>query len=126
MAELKCVICSEELLHVNVEGQLIPTCTKHGAWIQEPQLVAITIDKKDEASPEAEVEAIGYSVSDKAELAEGPFHTCPVCANTLRKDIWKYGSGIVIDVCDEHGIWVDAGELSHIESWQEALETYDV
>ena len=33
---------------------------------------------------------------------------CPICGRTMRA--WN-DSGIVLDVCPEHGIWLDRGEL---------------
>jgi len=36
---------------------------------------------------------------------------CPVCGATMRVDS---RNGITIDVCDEHGIWLDSGELDTV------------
>ncbi len=36
---------------------------------------------------------------------------CPVCGEALQIDA---KSGVSIDVCPEHGIWLDAGELDAI------------
>lgn len=123
--ELACIVCSDRLVHVNVEGQLVPTCTRHGAWFQEPQLRSIVADDRDEATPEQEQVAWSASDPEPEGLTTERFRTCPVCANTLRKDVWTYGSGIVVDTCDEHGIWVDNGELERIEAWQEAVSAHD-
>jgi Zn-finger nucleic acid-binding protein len=36
---------------------------------------------------------------------------CPVCGSALRVEA---RDGIAVDVCDEHGIWLDRGELQSI------------
>lgn len=124
MPELACIICSRPLTDLVLEGVTVHACTDHGAWLQPEQLDAITEDHTDEATPEQEAEAWTYSEANPPELVEERFRSCPVCARTLRKDDWKYGSGVVVDVCDEHGLWVDRGEIERIEAWQEAWHTF--
>lgn len=36
---------------------------------------------------------------------------CPVCGARLRVEAKK---GVAIDVCDEHGMWLDQGELDTV------------
>jgi Zn-finger nucleic acid-binding protein len=44
------------------------------------------------------------------EIAEGQ-RPCPVCGSTMQV---QRKQGISIDVCPEHGIWLDDGELEKI------------
>ncbi|MFW6164293.1 MAG: zf-TFIIB domain-containing protein [Planctomycetota bacterium] len=37
--------------------------------------------------------------------------SCPVCGEAMIKERER---GVTIDVCDEHGIWLDKGELEAI------------
>ena len=30
---------------------------------------------------------------------------------------YKKQSGVIIDICEEHGIWIDGGELRQIIEW---------
>lgn len=117
---LTCIRCSRPLVAFPVEGQSVLACLEHGMWMQREQLVAITDDLQDDVAPIAEDAAWSTSNDAPAGMVEERFHTCPVCEHTLRKDNWRYGSGIVVDVCDEHGIWVDRGEIAQIEAWEEA------
>ena len=32
---------------------------------------------------------------------------------------YKNCSGVILDVCEEHGIWLDGGELRQIMDWYE-------
>lgn len=38
--------------------------------------------------------------------------SCPICKQTMEKR--KIPQGLVIDYCDEHGVWLDVGELEAI------------
>lgn len=37
---------------------------------------------------------------------------CPVCGTTMQKRV--VNSGIELDFCDWHGVWLDAGELERL------------
>lgn len=36
---------------------------------------------------------------------------CPVCQNRLYV---KEMHGVIVDICDEHGVWLDRGELEKV------------
>ena len=121
MSNLACPRCSSALEPIIIEGEDARACPqRHGVWIARERLDAIVEDDHDEHSAASEDRAWSSSDHDPDELFTEKFRACPVCARTLRKDVWKYGSGVVIDACDEHGAWVDSGELERIEAWAEA------
>jgi len=37
---------------------------------------------------------------------------CPTCDKTMNRRVFARVSGIIVDVCREHGVWFDAGELA--------------
>ncbi|WP_245395109.1 zf-TFIIB domain-containing protein [methane-oxidizing endosymbiont of Gigantopelta aegis] len=45
---------------------------------------------------------------------------CPVCQQFMRRINFGYRSGVVIDQCRTHGIWLDNGEISHLMEWKKA------
>jgi len=45
------------------------------------------------------------------------FHNCPVCKEIMHVINYKKQSGILLDICEEHGIWLDGGELQQIIEW---------
>jgi len=47
------------------------------------------------------------------------FHNCPVCNEFMDIINYKKQSGILLDICEEHGIWIDGGELQQIVEWYE-------
>ncbi|WP_243374958.1 zf-TFIIB domain-containing protein [Geotalea sp. SG265] len=45
---------------------------------------------------------------------------CPVCATMMNRVNFGAKSGVVIDRCREHGIWLDGGELRQLAEWMKA------
>jgi Zn-finger nucleic acid-binding protein len=45
---------------------------------------------------------------------------CPVCATIMNRVNFGARSGVVVDRCREHGIWLDGGELRRLCEWMKA------
>ncbi|MFQ5461327.1 MAG: zf-TFIIB domain-containing protein [Phycisphaerae bacterium] len=45
---------------------------------------------------------------------------CPVCGDLMNRRNYGAASGVVIDACRRHGLWLDGGELGHILKWARA------
>ncbi len=45
---------------------------------------------------------------------------CPSCATQMRRYVHQYASGVWVDACDTHGVWLDDGELERLEAYAEA------
>ena len=39
---------------------------------------------------------------------------CPVCDVLMNRRVFARMSGVVVDVCRQHGVWFDAGELAAV------------
>lgn len=50
---------------------------------------------------------------------------CPDCHKTMNRQAFGRISGVIVDVCREHGVWFDAGELAEVLAFIErgGLET---
>lgn len=64
----------------------------------------------------------GESVSHRKTSGRSPsakrYRPCPVCRELMiPRHFGKGKSGIVLDVCGEHGLWFDCDELSHLIAW---------
>lgn len=42
---------------------------------------------------------------------------CPVCSNLMNRVNFGARSGVIIDRCKAHGVWLDGGELRHLMEW---------
>jgi Zn-finger nucleic acid-binding protein len=45
---------------------------------------------------------------------------CPVCSTIMNRVNFGVKSGVIIDRCREHGVWLDGGELRHLFEWMKA------
>ncbi len=59
-----------------------------------------------------------------AQISEHPRHVdiivyrkCPVCEKTMQRKNFMGRSGVITDLCVEHGVWLDSGELRHLMEW---------
>ncbi len=45
---------------------------------------------------------------------------CTVCSSIMNRVNFGVKSGVIIDRCREHGVWLDGGELRHLFEWMKA------
>jgi Zn-finger nucleic acid-binding protein len=45
---------------------------------------------------------------------------CPVCSTLMNRVNFGAGSGVIVDTCKGHGLWLDAGELRQLMAWAKA------
>jgi Zn-finger nucleic acid-binding protein len=45
---------------------------------------------------------------------------CPVCKKLMNRVNFGAKSGVIVDRCKEHGVWLDGGELRHLFEWMKA------
>lgn len=45
---------------------------------------------------------------------------CPVCGRVMNRINFGAKSGVVVDRCKEHGLWLDGGELRQLLEWTKA------
>lgn len=45
---------------------------------------------------------------------------CPVCATVMNRVNFGARSGVIVDRCPDHGVWLDGGELRQLFEWTKA------
>jgi Zn-finger nucleic acid-binding protein len=48
------------------------------------------------------------------------YRKCPICQTLMNRTNFGGRSGIIIDSCRDHGVWLDRGELSALIEWKKA------
>ena len=48
------------------------------------------------------------------------YRPCPVCGRLTNRVNYGHASGVIVDICKDHGIWFDADELARILTWLRA------
>ena len=122
-----CVTCHEPLVLREHEGIQVLACDRgHGVFLHADSLRAAVRDRTDDRPEHEErsaVETQGTASVEQLEASED-IRTCPTCGTEMSKQVFAYESGVTTDVCDEHGVWLDEGELHRIEAWYEAHERH--
>jgi Zn-finger nucleic acid-binding protein len=45
---------------------------------------------------------------------------CPTCSKLMNRVNFGTKSGVIVDRCKDHGVWLDGGELRHLFEWMKA------
>jgi Zn-finger nucleic acid-binding protein len=56
----------------------------------------------------------------RAEGGPWRYRPCPCCGELMHRQLHGQRSGVVVDRCRDHGLWLDAGELRQLLEWTRA------
>jgi Zn-finger nucleic acid-binding protein len=65
----------------------------------------------------------GHAAEVSSSLEDGrgwAYRKCPACGVLMVRRNYAHGSGVIIDVCKQHGAWFDTDELARILQWVRA------
>ena len=48
------------------------------------------------------------------------YRPCPACRTLMNRKLYGKRSGVIVDSCRDHGLWLDAGELRQLMEWSRA------
>lgn len=125
-----CVRCPETLLETLRlpvgEGMLVERCpTCLGLFFDVGEL-EILLDKVVDAGQEVEQERLTEIVEQRAQAHQeidpigSGYVRCPVCRKFMNRKQYAIRSGVIVDWCKAHGLWLDAGELYTLMHWRRA------
>ena len=108
---LKCPVCGDDMHTETFHGTTVDVCPKHGVWLDTRELLLLT---------EAERHSKGRFLLEDLlrQTLQPPVDTertlsCPHCAQGMVLEMY---SGVHLDWCPQHGVWLDTGELDAILS----------
>jgi len=114
----RCVICLEDTVERQHEDVTLDACPNgHGVWLLERELVDAVHTVADGSRTGMTYEE-GRSltmVMDHDVKVDDEVRDCPMCERPMNSVEYAFTSGVVIDACPTHGVWLDAGELDQLE-----------
>ncbi|MCA9752499.1 MAG: zf-TFIIB domain-containing protein [Gemmatimonadetes bacterium] len=120
-APLECVDCGKRLIDRGVGDVIVSECPAcNGLWVTSAlfdQLVNRAV-----AARKSSLEG-GVPAPNPREGRGNPlnvqvrYRKCPQCHRHMLRRNWNKTSGVVVDVCHEHGTWLDADELERIAGY---------
>jgi len=118
-----CPRCHQNLDRVAIEeddkAEVCPQC--RGLWLDLEEFKR-TINQQRIPKEYIDSREIWF----KPNVAPVQYISCPRCGRLMNRENFSHISGIIIDRCRDHGVWLDAGELERIRLFigQGGLERY--
>jgi Zn-finger nucleic acid-binding protein len=117
-SEQGCPVCDASMPVQNVAGIPVNECTSCGGlWVPDEhfeRLVARAIEARKQRDPAAAYTAPPRVKGANPVLQRVEYRRCPVCSAQMLRRNFRKSSGVILDVCAEHGTWLDADELEQI------------
>jgi Zn-finger nucleic acid-binding protein len=115
---MHCPRCKNVLVGAEYEGVKVERCPAcRGFWIPGSRLADI-IEKREKAFSLEEIEAYRKVHESRREMVNpaAAEAACPQCGEVMRQNRYNYAQEVLIDRCSQgHGIWLDEGEVEHIQ-----------
>jgi len=84
-----------------------PSCASN--WMEAEAFTALCSSREERG---AVVNLIGGAdTTQPSAPAKVRYVACPVCKKIMNRSNFAHRSGVVIDTCKGHGVWLEAGEL---------------
>lgn len=101
-APLTCPRDGARLDRVEAEGAEVDRCpTCAGLWVPADAVEPLAARVAPAVAAPAAWEAVRYA-------------RCPACRGPMDRRNYRRVSGVLVDACPAHGVWLDAGELERI------------
>ena len=121
---MDCPRCKLSLGTQDYEGRHILFCQEcWGCWVGADDLRNILSDETTKWS-KGEKQTIFLTFMNKGDAdrqgSEGKTIRCPTCDGPMSKKRVDPDCPVVIDRCDEHGYWLDTGEIKELQMFIES------
>jgi Zn-finger nucleic acid-binding protein len=108
-SELTCPACKSAMVAMRVGNTALLECEScFGTWLEAGTFTELCSAKEERGSF-----AKDFGRHERAAVAQSRvvYLPCPVCAKIMNRQNFGRASGVVIDVCKGHGVWLQQGEL---------------
>jgi len=119
-----CPICSQQLMTISLElgdGFFVERCEKCKGLFFDPGELLMILEKAASRADEVCFESL-KQVTEGNDLIRRDvrYVKCPVCQTFMLRVNFGRRSGVVVDKCKKHGVWLCAGELKQLLLWKQA------
>ena len=122
---LTCPVCGEKyrLTNRRIGDVCVLECNRcAGLWLGNETFKQLTIRASSDAPEidrlfESMHAAASPMPSDRPRQPGWQYRHCPLCAAMMHRRNYARQSGVIIDICKDHGVWFDADELQRILGW---------
>lgn len=108
----ECPRCKVKLQSLRIDAIGIRECERCGGfWSDGVTFESICSNKEQQASMLGFSGSYVHPASAPATISYVP---CPDCKQLMNRSNFAKSSGVILDMCKQHGVWFDAGELPKI------------
>ena len=105
--------CGAPLTATTVGGVSLDQCHAcGGVWVGQANFEQIAADRAERGEVLGALPGVGPRVA--VHLAEVHYRPCPQCGRLMNRSNYGRISGVVLDVCKDHGLWFDRDELRQV------------
>jgi Zn-finger nucleic acid-binding protein len=113
IVDMDCPRCAARL-HVRKYAELdVDECDQCGGLFISPAMLDAIVASRDK--PKGLQLALPKRVYRRE--IEVKYVHCPQCRTVMNRKMFGRISGVIVDVCKDHGVWFDAGELNEVLEW---------
>lgn len=108
-------------IDLGAEGCVIDRCAEcMGIFFDPEELESLTTASVSQVQGIDRARMIRLIEEEGAAERKVRYVKCPVCLKLMNRRNYGSLSGVVVDTCKEHGVWLDGGELGRILKWAKA------
>lgn len=103
------------------ERFLVERCERCFGMFFDPSELEVLIDRSISNVYEVNYQRMTNLIEKEGMPQPGKAYVqCPVCQNLMNRKSYGSRSGVIIDSCRDHGVWLDGGELRQLFEWAKA------
>ncbi len=124
-ADHECPVCEVAFDNINIglkERIVVKRCNDcDGVFITEDILEQLIKREKSERS-QVDYKVLRFVQNNPRQQKELVirYRRCPICENMMQRINYRAVSGVIVDRCLRHGVWLDGGELRQLFEWKNA------
>jgi Zn-finger nucleic acid-binding protein len=107
---VSCPACEVPLVRVALGETMLNECTRcFGIWLDTPSFNRICVEREQQAA------VLGKAVPQEIDVNKAwRYLPCPSCKQLMHRVNFAGQSGVIIDICKDHGVWFEREELRKI------------
>jgi Zn-finger nucleic acid-binding protein len=108
----KCPRCKTAMVSVTIGATAMLECEScFGLWLDVPSFEKVCADREQQS---AVLGMAAHAVVVAQETSKVNYVPCPECSQLMNRMNFARCSGVIVDICKQHGTWFDRDELSRI------------
>jgi len=108
----ECPRCKRPLESLRIEATAVRECLGCGGfWTSADSFESLCRDKEEQAAVLSFINKQTFELRRESVVSYVP---CPDCKQLMNRSNFAESSGVIIDLCKQHGVWFDAEEIPKI------------